>query len=107
MFGRWRVDVLLSESQGADDRVAQVALVGVVAVDAETAAAQGADHFIKENALVLQDDVLAGLARRVDDQGELGLGPQVVADLHQGVVGCFVKTGCCGHSSSSPTYRQA
>jgi len=71
---RWRVVVLRTHGQGPNNRVAEVALVGIVAVDAQATSAQGTDYLVVIEPLILEDDVFLGLAWGVDHQCYLGAG---------------------------------
>jgi hypothetical protein len=84
-----------AKGQGSDYRVAQVALVGVVAVDAQATPAQCADHLVSIQAMIFKDDVSLWLARGNNDQGKLGTRQAVTAEFDQGVVGCFVESLNC------------
>ena len=46
---RWWTGVLSAKSQGTNNRVAEVALVSIVAVDAQATSAQGADYFVSSS----------------------------------------------------------
>ncbi|MNH37161.1 hypothetical protein D3C79_980280 [compost metagenome] len=59
---------MLAASHGPDDRVAEQALVDVLAIKAQaTATAQGANDLVYVEAAVLEHDVELRLFRGVDD----------------------------------------
>ncbi|MNP02774.1 hypothetical protein D3C76_946350 [compost metagenome] len=68
VISRRRVAVLLAASHGPDDRVAEQALVDVLAIQAEaTATAQSAHDLVDVEAAVLEHDVELRLLRGVYD----------------------------------------
>ena len=92
VIGRRRIGVLSAQGQGPCNRVAQVALVSVVAIDTKTASAQLADHFVFVKTRILKNDVFLRHARGVDHQGDLCTGCTVFADLEQGFIGNLMET---------------
>ena len=106
--GRWRVVVLRAERQCTDYSVQQVALVGVVAVDAQATPAQSGNHLVQVDFFVLQHDVEFWFLWGVDGQAELCAFRKAGADLLQRIARSFVEAVQCGHTNTSPTvHRQA
>ncbi|MNV89035.1 hypothetical protein D3C71_1832950 [compost metagenome] len=107
--GRWRVAVLCAKSQRSDRSVQQVALVGVVAIDAQALATQRVERVIQVRLRRWQHQVEVGLAGPADDDKHPAVERQVLGDIRDRFDSGFAQVVfLIGHMNSSPAvHRQA